>query len=172
MKNKIFPLFLIFTFLIIFFVFYKGLQNTNIYTPETKSEIKIPNFETKEFFSKDKINSDQIFIGSDYYLLNIWASWCVPCKEEHKYLIDLSKKENIKIIGQNYKDNFENAKNFLINLDNPYDLIFLDNDGTIAIEWGAYGVPETFLIQNNKIIKKVIGPLNEKLLFEIKELIK
>ena len=170
MKTKIFPLFLIITFSIIFFVFYKGLQNTNIYTPETKSEIKIPNFETKEFFSKDKINSDQIFIGSNYYLLNIWASWCVPCKEEHKYLIDLSKKENIKIIGQNYKDNFYNAKNFLINFDNPYDLIFLDNDGTIAIEWGAYGVPETFLIKNNLIIKKIIGPLNEKLLFEIKEL--
>ena len=119
MKTKIFPTFLIFTFLIIFFVFFKGLQNTNIYTPETKSEIKIPNFDTKEFFSKDKINSDQIFIGSDYYLLNIWASWCIPCKEEHKYLMDLSKKENIKIIGQNYKDNFDNAKNFLINLDNP-----------------------------------------------------
>ena len=170
MKTKIFPIFLIFTFSIIFFVFYKGLKNTNIYTPEIKSEIKIPNFDTKEFFSKDKINSDQIFIGSDYYLLNIWASWCVPCKEEHKYLMDLSEKENIKIIGQNYKDNFDNAKNFLINLDNPYDLIFLDNDGTIAIEWGAYGVPETFLIQNNKIIKKIIGPLNEKLLFEIKEL--
>ena len=170
MKTKIFPLFLIFTFLIIFFVFYKGLQNTNIYTPVIKSEIKIPKFETKEFFSKDKINSDQIFIGNDYYLLNIWASWCVPCKEEHKYLMDLSKKENLKIIGQNYKDNFDNAKNFLINLDNPYDLIFFDNDGTIAIEWGAYGVPETFLIQNNKIIKKIIGPLNEKLLFEIKEL--
>ena len=155
MKTKIFPIFLIFTFSIIFFVFYKGLQNTNIYTPEIKSEIKIPNFDAKDFFSKDKINSDQIFIGSDYYLLNIWASWCVPCKEEHKYLMDLSKKENIKIIGQNYKDNFENAKNFLINLDNPYDLIFLDNDGTIAIEWGAYGVPETFLIKNNLIIKKI-----------------
>ena len=170
MKTKIFPTFLIFTLLIIFFVFFKGLQNTNIYTPEIKLEIKIPNFDTKEFFSKDKINSDQIFIGSDYYLLNIWASWCVPCKEEHKYLMDLSKKKNIKIVGQNYKDNFDNAKNFLINLDNPYDLIFLDNDGTIAIEWGAYGVPETFLIQNNKIIKKIIGPLNERLVFEIKEL--
>ena len=86
--------------------------------------------------------------------------------------MDLSKKENIKIIGQNYKDNFDNAKNFLINLDNPYDLIFFDNDGTIAIEWGAYGVPETFLIKNNLIIKKIIGPLNEKLLSEIKELAK
>tara|TARA_B100000963_G_scaffold328841_1_gene317740 strand:- start:95 stop:613 length:519 start_codon:yes stop_codon:yes gene_type:complete len=170
MKIKIFPLFLIVTFSIIFFVFYKGLQNTNIYTPVIKSEIKIPKFHTNEFFSKNKISSDQIFIGSEYYLLNIWASWCIPCKEEHKYLINLSKKENIKIIGQNYKDNFDNAKNFLIKLDNPYDLIFLDNDGTIAIEWGAYGVPETFLIKNNQIIKKIIGPLNEKLLFEIKEL--
>ena len=172
MKIKIFPIFLITAFLIIFFVFYKGLQNSNIYTPEIKSEIKIPNFQTKEFFSKEKINSDKIFMGSEYYLLNIWASWCVPCKEEHKFLINLSKKENIKIIGQNYKDNFDNAKNFLIELNNPYDLIFLDDDGTIAIEWGAYGVPETFLIKNNQIIKKIIGPLNDKLFFEIKELTK
>ena len=171
MKTKIFPIFLIVSFSIIFFVFYKSLQNTNIYTPEIKSQIRIPNFNTKEFFSKDKINSDQIFIGSEYYLLNIWASWCIPCKEEHKYLMDLSKKENIKIIGQNYKDNLDNAKNFLVKLDNPYDLIFLDNDGTIAIEWGAYGVPETFLIKNNQIIKKIIGPLDQSLLFDIKELI-
>ena len=171
MKTKIFPIILIVTFSIIFFVFYKGLQNTNIYTPEIKSQIKIPNFNTKEFFSKDKINSDKIFVGSEYYLLNIWASWCIPCKEEHKYLMDLSKKENIKIIGQNYKDNLDNAKDFLVKLDNPYDLIFLDNDGTIAIEWGAYGVPETFLIKNNQIIKKIIGPLDQSLLFEIKELI-
>ena len=171
MKTKIFPIFLIVSFSIIFFVFYKSLQNTNIYTPEIKSQIRIPNFNTKEFFSKDKINSDQIFIGSEYYLLNIWASWCIPCKEEHKYLMDLSKKENIKIIGQNYKDNLDNAKDFLVKLDNPYDLIFLDNDGTIAIEWGAYGVPETFLIKNNQIIKKIIGPLDQSLLFEIKELI-
>ena len=172
MKIKIFPISLITVFLIIFFVFYKGLQNSNIYTPEIKSEIKIPNFQTKDFFSKEKINSDKIFMGSEYYLLNIWASWCVPCKEEHKFLINLSKKENIKIIGQNYKDNFDNAKNFLIELNNPYDLIFLDDDGTIAIEWGAYGVPETFLIKNNQIIKKIIGPLNDKLFFEIKELTK
>ena len=76
MKTKIFPIFLIFTFSIIFFVFYKGLQNTNIYTPEIKSEIKIPNFDAKEFFSKDKINSDQIFIGSDYYLLHLGFVVC------------------------------------------------------------------------------------------------
>ena len=170
MKTRIFPVILIITFSIIFFVFYKGLQNSNIYTPEIKSEIRIPNFLAKEFFSNKKINSDQIFMGNDYYLLNIWASWCVPCKEEHKYLMNLSKKKNMKIIGQNYKDNFDNAKNFLKELNNPYDLIFFDKDGTIAIEWGAYGVPETFLIKNNKIIKKIIGPINENLLYEIKEL--
>ena len=172
MKTKIFPIFLIFIFSIIFFVFYKGLQNTNVYTPAIKSEIKIPNFDTKEFFSKDKINSDKIFNGSEYYLLNIWASWCIPCREEHKYLVDLSKRENLKIIGHNYKDNFDNANNFLVELNNPYDLIFLDHDGTLAIEWGAYGVPETFLIKNNQIIKKIIGPLNENLFLEIKELVK
>ena len=171
MKTNIFPIFLIVIFSIIFIVFYKGLQNSNIYTPEIKSKIEIPNFNTKEFFSKNKINSTEIFIGSEYYLLNIWASWCIPCKEEHKFLIDLSKKENIKIVGQNYKDNFDNAKKFLEELSNPYDLILLDSDGTIAIEWGAYGVPESFLIKDNRIIKKIIGPLNEKLLFEIKELI-
>jgi len=172
MKTKIFPLLIIITFLIIFFVFYKGLQNSNIYTPEIKSKIKIPNFSAKDFFTKDIINSDKIFIGSEYYLLNIWASWCIPCKKEHKYLMDLSKKENLKIIGQNYKDNFDNANNFLIELNNPYDFIFLDVDGTLAIEWGAYGIPETFLIKNNQILKKIIGPLNENLLAEIKELIK
>ena len=170
MKTRIFPVILIITFSIIFFVFYKGLQNSNFYTPEIKSEIEIPNFHAKEFFSKEKISSNQIFMGNEYYLLNIWASWCIPCKEEHKYLMDLSEKKNMKIIGQNYKDNFDNAKNFLKELNNPYDLIFFDKDGTIAIEWGAYGVPETFLIKNNQIIKKIIGPLNKNLLFEIKEL--
>ena len=100
MKTKIFPLFLIIAFSIIFYVFYKGLQNSNIYTPEIKSEIKIPSFEAKEFFSKDTINSDQIFIGSEFYLLNIWASWCIPCKEEHKYLMGLSKKKILKLLDK------------------------------------------------------------------------
>ena len=71
----------------------------------------------------------------------------------------------------NYKDSKENAKNFLNELGNPYDKIIFDSKGTNAIEWGAYGVPETFLIYDKKIIKKIIGPLNENLLSEIKKLI-
>mgnify|MGYP001344317401 CR=1 FL=1 len=172
MKNKSIIIIVISFFIFVFLIFYKGLNNSNIYEPSYNENKIIPKFSAYSFFDNELINSENIFNQKKFYLLNIWASWCIPCKEEHKYLMDLSEKENIKIIGQNYKDNFDNAKNFLINLDNPYDLIFFDNDGTIAIEWGAYGVPETFLIKNNLIIKKIIGPLNEKLLSEIKELTK
>ena len=82
----------------------------------------------------------------------------------------LSNQNNIEIIGLNYKDNSESAKNFLKELGSPYKIILSDNDGTIAIEWGAYGVPETFLIYNKKIIKKIIGPLSRNSLLEIKKM--
>ena len=76
------------------------------------------------------------------------------------------------MIGLNYKDDNKKAKLFLKEFDNPFKIIFLDNDGTIAINWGAYGVPETFLIYDKKVIKKILGPLNKTLSQEIKDLIK
>ena len=96
----------------------------------------------------------------------------MPCREEHQYLMELSKEKNLEIIGLNYKDKITNAKNFLYELDNPYSNIISDLDGLIAIEWGAYGVPESFLIYDKKIIKKVVGPLNNNLVIKIKKLIK
>ena len=78
----------------------------------------------------------------------------------------------MEIIGLNYKDKDENAKNFLKELGNPYEIILSDKNGTVAIEWGAYGVPESFLIYKKKIIKKFIGPINSDSLLEIKKLIK
>ena len=107
----------------------------------------------KTFFKKDTINSKDIFEKKNFYLLNIWSSWCVPCKEEHKFLMNLKKNNNIEIIGLNYKDNFNNAEKFILEMGNPYTTILLDRDGTKSIEWGAYGVPESFLIYENKIIK-------------------
>jgi cytochrome c biogenesis protein CcmG/thiol:disulfide interchange protein DsbE len=171
MRIKIFPIFLCIIFFIIFLVFYKGLQNSNIYIPENNIKQNIPTFSTK-IFNKDKeIRSDDIFKKEKFYLINIWASWCVPCRAEHSFLMNLSNQNNLTVIGLNYKDNSDNAKNFLKELGNPYDVIFQDKDGTVAIEWGAYGVPESFLIYNKKIIKKFIGPLDETLLREIKKII-
>ena len=172
MKDKIFLIILILIFSTVFFIFYKGLQNSNIYTPKVEYKKNIPIFDAQIFDKKNIINSNQIFNRDKFYLLNIWASWCVPCRDEHPYLLDLSNEGNIKIIGLNYKDDKENAKRFLKELDNPYKIIIADSDGLIAIEWAAYGVPESFLIYNNEIIKKVIGPINEITIKEIKELIK
>jgi cytochrome c biogenesis protein CcmG/thiol:disulfide interchange protein DsbE len=157
--------------LIIFLILYEGLKKTNVYEPKTNTKKDIPIFRANIFELDKQINSDDIFKDDGFYLLNIWASWCVPCRKEHSFLMNFSKKKNLKIIGLNYKDKDENARKFLKELGNPYHEVLLDSNGTISIEWGAYGVPETFLIHNRKIIKKIIGPLNENLFLEIKKMI-
>ena len=172
MKNKLIPLSIVFVFAIIFIIFYKGLQNSNIYTPNSKTSFEVPSVSVKLFNSNEIVNTLEIFSSDKFYLLNIWSSWCVPCRQEHSILMELTKNDNLKVIGINYKDTKKNANNFLKELGNPYDNIIFDNKGTNAIEWGAYGVPESFLINNNKIIKKYIGPLNKRSMEEIKSFIK
>ena len=172
MKNKILPIFITSILIIIFIFFYKGLQNSNIYTPETKINNKIPSFSGELFFKDKIINSSDLFKLDQFYLLNIWSSWCVPCRQEHPLLMNLGKNNDIELIGMNYKDKKIKAKNFLSELGNPYKKIIFDRKGVIAIEWGAYGVPESFLIKDGIIIKRYIGPLNQKLFSEINQLIK
>ena len=172
MKNKLLPFSITFIFIIIFIFFYKGLQNSNIYTPETKINIKVPSFDAELFHEKKLINSSELFQVDKYYLLNIWSSWCVPCRQEHPLLMNLSKNKNIELVGINYKDTKINAKIFLTELGNPYKEIIFDDKGIIAIEWGAYGVPESYLIKDGIIIKKYMGPLNRKLFNEINFLAK
>ena len=172
MKNKLLPLSITFIFIIIFIVFYKGLKDTNIYTPESKINNEVPSLLVDLFDTGKTVNTIEIFQLDKFYLLNIWSSWCVPCREEHSILMQLKKYDKLKVIGMNYKDSKKNAKKFLEELGNPYDQIIFDNKGTNAIEWGAYGVPESFLISNNKIIKKYIGPLNKVSVEEIKSYIK
>ena len=163
---------LIIFFAVVFFIFYKGLNNSNIYVPKVNIEKDIPYFTANIFNSSKKIKSEEIFNDNQFYLVNIWASWCIPCRDEHLFLLELSKHKNITIIGINYKDKIKNAKNFLSELENPYKIIIEDSDGITSIEWGAYGVPETFLVSNKKIIKKIIGPINVNSFLEIKEIVK
>jgi len=172
MKNKLFPLFIASIFIIFFIFFYKGLKNDGIYTPEIKINNKIPLFKGNLFYSNKEENSSDIFELDKFYILNIWSSWCVPCRKEHPLLMNLKESKKIEVIGINYKDTKNNAENFLSELGNPYKKIIFDKEGIIAIEWGAFGVPESFLIRDGTILKRYIGPLDNKKIQEIELIIK
>ena len=171
MKKRV-TVFILISFLIfVFLIFYKSLDKSTLYEPKREIE-NIPKFTAKFFFEDIEISTEKIFNQDKFYLLNIWASWCLPCRKEHSLLMSLSKNDELEIIGLNYKDSNSNAKNFLNDLGNPYKKILIDKDGTRAIELGAFGVPETFLIYRNRIIKKFIGPLDLNMVDEIKKIIR
>ena len=172
MKKKFALSLIVLIFVAIFVIFYKSLKDTNIYTPEVEINKDIPIFSAELLFTNEELSLTEIFELDKFYLLNIWASWCAPCREVHSILMSLSKNNKLTVIGMNYKDNKKNAKSFLDELGNPYEKIIVDKNGTNSIEWGAFGVPETFIIYNNKIIKKYIGPLNQELLSEIQKILK
>jgi cytochrome c biogenesis protein CcmG/thiol:disulfide interchange protein DsbE len=93
-------------------------------------------------------------------VVNVWASWCGPCRIEHPLLMALGKRTDIRLVGLNYKDEPENARRFLGTLGMPYAAAVADQAGRAAVDWGVYGVPETFVIDGNGIIRfKYIGPL-------------
>lgn len=96
-------------------------------------------------------------------LVNVWASWCVPCHDEVPFLDALAKDERIRIVGINYKDNPENARRFIGRYGNPFDAVGADTNGRAAIEWGVYGVPETFIVgRDGRIAYKLVGPITEQ----------
>jgi cytochrome c biogenesis protein CcmG/thiol:disulfide interchange protein DsbE len=112
---------------------------------------------------------DKRFVPGDMrgkvWLLNVWASWCVSCREEHPVLIELSKKAVLPILGLNYKDRDEDAQRWLKQFGDPYQLSAVDADGRIGIDYGVYGVPETYLIDRDGVIRyKQIGPITPAVL--------
>jgi len=119
-----------------------------------------PEFELPLLF-KDGSFSNKDLIGH-VTLINVWASWCFACRQEHDIVKHLGRK-GVRIIGLNYKDEADDAKAWLARLGNPYQHVAVDYEGRIAIDWGVYGAPETFLIDQQGIIRhKVIGPLTDK----------
>ena len=171
-KNSIFNLVILVLLILSFLVFKFALQKEKIYSPKISDNEIFTDFEVIDLTEEKKVNFDKILYGKNYYLINIWSSWCEPCKDESDKLLELKKDTPIMIIGINYKDKKKNALNFLKSYGDPFDKIFIDKQGTISINFGAYGVPETFLINNdNKVLKKYIGPLNDKDVYEIKKII-
>jgi len=97
------------------------------------------------------------------WVLNVWASWCAPCREEHPLVIAFAKRSGVPVYGLNYKDKREAAGAWLAQLGNPYAATLVDSDGRAGIDWGVYGVPETFVIDKAGVIRyKHIGPLTEE----------
>ena len=131
----------------------------------------VPNFETKLLLkNKDFLSSKEF--GNEKVLVNFFATWCKPCRDEHIFIKRFSKEKGIRIIGINYKDKFSNTTKWLNDLGNPYSDIPLDKNGRIAIDWGVYGIPETFVVNSKGIIKyRHVGPITKKVYKKISLLI-
>ena len=170
-KKSIFNLIILALLILFFFIFKFALEKEKIYSPKNTDNQIYTDFEVTDLKEEKKIKFDQILLGKNFYLINIWSSWCEPCKDESDKLLELKKDTRIMMIGINYKDKKKNALNFLKLYGDPFDRIFIDKQGTISINFGAYGVPETFLISDdNKVLKKYIGPLDDEDVYEIKKI--
>ncbi len=168
MKKKVVFITLVILFSTVFIILYNGLERIETYIPKKIVNKNIINFSAKDFFSEKKIDFKDLIISDKLTIINIWSSWCKPCRDEHSYLVKLKNEKKINLIGINYKDNPKNSKKFLDSLGNPFSKILVDRNGIISINIGAYGVPETYIINSNKkIIKKYIGPLTKKNFEEI-----
>jgi len=115
----------------------------------TRDNMQVPGFDPASFHGR-------------VTLVNVWASWCIPCRTEHPQLERLATDRRIQLVGINYKDSAENALRFLGRYGNPYVAVGVDAGGRAGIEWGVYGVPETFLIgRDGRILYKHVGPIVE-----------
>ena len=132
----------------------------------------VPNFESESLLKKEKFVSSKEF-GNEKILVNFFATWCKPCLDEHKYIKLFSNEKKIRVIGINYKDKKNKTIKWLKKLGNPYSNIPIDKNGRIAIDWGVYGIPETFVVNSKGIIKyRHVGPITKKVYKKISLLIK
>jgi cytochrome c biogenesis protein CcmG/thiol:disulfide interchange protein DsbE len=161
MKISIFKI-IIFSFVIFFLlVFWLGLKKNNNYDTNNIIGNKISNFQLSSIYNNKSI-SEEVLKKNKFTLINFFASWCAPCRTEHKYLLNLSNKnDDVKILGINFKDKKNNAISFLNELGNPYDFVAEDTEGKASIFFGIYGIPESVLVDSELvIIKKIVGPID------------
>ena len=176
-KKNFFYLIPLLLFLILIYLLYDSLQkdnnnliqnNSSVFTGKALPKIEYQDEEVDGIIYAGFSNID--FQKSEISLINIWASWCTPCRAEHEYLMELSDL-SIPIYGINYRDKYENANNFLKELGNPYTGIGFDLDGVSAVTLGIFGVPETIIVgRDGNIIKKYLGPITPIQADEIKSM--
>ena len=169
--QKIIKITIIFLLIFILGIFFLSLNKSSNYNTESLvgnklGEIELVSFEDDSIFTNDD------FKKNSFTLINFWASWCAPCRIEHPQLMELSKENNIKILGVNFKDKKINALKFLKDLGDPYEYLTRDSNGKQSVNFGIYGIPESILIDNKlTIIKKFVGPITKQDLNNIKEII-
>ena len=123
-----------------------------------------PHFELPRLHEADKTFSERDMLGK-VWVLNVWASWCVSCREEHPVLLDLAASGAVPVYGLNYKDKREDGLAWLKGMGDPYRISIFDFDGRVGIDYGVYGVPETYVIDRAGVIRyKQIGPLSDEVL--------
>jgi len=152
----------IFLVLVVFLGVGLGLNPRQV--PSPLIDRPAPAFVLPQLHAPDKAIGPESLRGQ-VWLLNVWASWCVSCRQEHPVLIDLAKSGEVPIYGLNYKDQREDALRWLVQWGDPYKLSIMDAKGATGIDYGVYGVPETFVIDKAGIIRyKQIGPLTPEVL--------
>jgi cytochrome c biogenesis protein CcmG/thiol:disulfide interchange protein DsbE len=151
-------------FAVLVFFLWQGLSRNPREVPSPLVGKPAPAFTLPRLDAPDKTFSPTAMRGK-VWLLNVWASWCVSCREEHPVLVDLAKSGDVPIVGLNYKDQPADAQAWLARFGNPYQLSVMDADGRVGIDYGVYGVPETYVIDRQGIIRmKHIGPVTPEVL--------
>jgi len=151
-------------FAVLVFFLWQGLSRNPREVPSPLVGKPAPAFTLPRLDAPDKAFSPADMRGK-VWLLNVWASWCVSCREEHPVLVDLAKSGDVPIVGLNYKDQPADAQAWLARFGNPYQLSVMDADGRVGIDYGVYGVPETYVIDRQGIIRmKHIGPVTPEVL--------
>ena len=142
-------------------LFWKGLSGTPNQIPSALINKPVPDFVLNPVpglgtagFSDEDLKTGKVTV------INVWASWCAPCRVEHPLLTEMARRADIQLFGMNYKDEPQNAVEFLNTLGQPFAAVGMDRDGRTAIDFGVYGVPETFIVDGQGMIRyKHIGPL-------------
>ena len=143
-----------------------GLKLDPREVPSPLIDKSAPEFELPRLLQMEGVVGTAEMRG-EVWLLNVWASWCSACRVEHPLLNDLAGRQIVRIVGLNYKDAPADARSWLREFGNPYDIIAVDREGDGGIDWGVYGVPETFVIDREGVIRyKHIGPVDAKVLRE------
>jgi len=164
MKPRLLIPLILFLLLVIFLAV--GLSRDPHEVPSPLIGKPAPTFEIVQLADPHKIFSPESMKGQ-VWMLNVWASWCVACREEHPLLMDFSKTKTLPIIGLDYKDQRPAAIQMLAREGNPYTFIAFDGDGHVGIDYGVYGVPETYIIDKAGVIRyKNIGPITPEILRE------